>query len=287
MTQTGFTTPTNKTKLAGVPLKSNLKLTTGTDCYAGRLVAKGASDGLGVVCTSILPPVGFISYEDTTSDYQPATYATAFAASDIAGIIFGPIIVKGSMVAGTTCVKGDLLANWAAGQVIPVARMGGGLAIKIPYTKSTTKVVSVTLPAGVIVKDVIVQSVVADASGTIDVGLTTTDTDGFLDGAALAATGFNALNLVDATAANITKGTLFQEVQIKDATGTPVYTQINLNPGYQMAAAEALCYTTSDHTQSGFLWVVIDHPSFQVVGKAENSVDASSAAADVQVRCMI
>jgi hypothetical protein len=293
MAQSGFTTPTSKTLISGTPLREETKLTTGTDCYPGRLVGEGATDADSLVCTQLLHPKGFISYEDTHPDYQPATIATAFAANAIVGIIHGDVVVLSKLAAGFYASKGDLLCNWDGGQVAPCAVIDGRIAIKVPYTKKTSEFdTGIDLPLGVVVHDVLCYSVVADASGTIEIGLLSSesggDADGFLDVEALAATGWIAHNMVDATGSNNTLGVLLVETDIKSADGTALYYSVPHVGGHKCdGTAKSISYTTSNHTQSGYFYVQMSAPGLQIVGKAEATVDATAAAAALQVRCLI
>jgi len=293
----GFVRPTTKTVVANDEnaIVQDLKLLTGTDCYAGRLVGRGTGDQDAVVCTGVLAPIGFISYEHTPDVYQPATPATAFAANDIAGIVAGPIVVNGKLAAGFYATKGDLLCNWEAGYVAACAIIDGRIALKIPYTKKTSEFdTGVDLPLGAVVHDVRCYSVVADASGTIEIGTaeavaeTGGDADGFLDVEALAATGWVAHNTVDATASNNTLGVLLVEADIKTADSTALYYSAPVVGGYKCGGTQkSITYTTSNHTQSGYFYVLVSTPGLQIVGKAYETVDATAAAAALMLRCLI
>ena len=92
--------------------------------------------------------------------------------------------------------------------------------------------------------------------------------------------------MVDATAANITLGVLLDEVQIKDATGTPVYTPIK-NFYLVGATAKKVTYTTSDATVTGNFYIEVMSKATMPVAKAMVAADASAAAADILVLSLI
>ena len=87
---------------------------------------------------------------------------------------------------------------------------------------------------------------------------------------------------MDATAANMTLGALLTQ---QVTTGTGFFVNEKVEPGYVVGStAVSVSYTTSSHTVAGFIWLQLLHPGLQIVGTAEASVDATSAAADLLVR---
>jgi len=115
---------------------------------------------------------------------------------------------------GVGTVKGDLLASWGGGTVVPVVPMPGGYGVRIPFVKKTTEFdTGVDLPEGIIVSDVIVEVTKEVESATINVGLLSTennnsgDADGFLVGESCAAKGFVKHNTVALTTAATTLDT--------------------------------------------------------------------------------
>lgn len=195
------------------------------------------------------------------------------------------------LATGTVATKKDPLLSWSGGQVVPGVSMGGRYAMKIPFTKNTSETdTGVDLPAGVLVTGAIIQVTTAAASGTIDVGILSTesggDADGFIDGASCAATGFTVLNRVDESDAANTLGVLLREAALKSADTTALYYRVPIE--YKTdGTAKSVCYTTSNHTIAGNILLFIESPGIQLVGKAEKSVSAASAAADLQVRTLI
>ena len=79
---------------------------------------------------------------------------------------------------------------------------------------------------------------------------------------------------------------MLQEVQLKDAN--TVYAQVILNPGYLCdGTCKSLCFTTSNYTQAGVIWIELMHPGLTIVGQAETAVDATAAAGDILVRSFL
>lgn len=262
---------------------------TAAQMLPGRLVSRDVGDYDVKEGSALLAPEGWIGYASTPPDFKPATMATAYAVgNDLAIHNGGGFRVRGSLAKGCSVVKGDLLANWTNGQVIgPVTILGGGLALGIPFTKKTSEQTTyIELPADLVVKDVIVDVGTNEASGTIDVGLLDSesggDPDGFLDAESCAAAGKVKHNMVDATAANNTIGDLLVEVDIKDATGTPVYYSVPTVPGHVCdGTAKTISYTTSNHTIAGTFWVVLVGEGLQLAARAAKTADATGTSANV------
>ncbi len=90
--------------------------------------------------------------------------------------------------------------------------------------------------------------------------------------------------MVDASAGNNTLGAYLVEVDIKDATGTPVYYSVPTVPGHVCdGTAKLITYTTSDHTIAGTFWVVLEGENLQIVGQSDQTVDATGTAANMAV----
>lgn len=272
------------------PVTQKVNLGTIANCYAGRLLTREDTDYDRKVCTAMTAPTGWLGYELASPQYRPATITTIYTVDDKAvehkG---GGFTVKAKLTKGCSVKKGEPVMNWADGQVAgPIAMMEGGLALGIPFTKKTSEQTTyIELPADMIVKDVIVDVTTNDASGTIDVGLLASvsgDADGFLDAESCADVGKVKHNMVDASAANNTIGAYLVEVDIKDATGTPVYYSVPTIPGHVCdGTAKTITYTTSNHTIAGTFWIVLEGENLQIVGQSEQTVDATSAAANMAV----
>src|SRR5574343_297171 len=292
MVDSGFQTPTNRVVERGTPFVIEAEVETATNMYAGRLVMGGTTAAEVVVCDGATKPaVGWLGWEDTAGEYRPATVDTIYTVNSMASVLFGgKFVINAKLAVGFVAKRGDLLVPWGDGCVAPAIPMGEGYGVRVGFIKKTSEFTTgVVLPTEMVVHDVFVYVITNDASGTIDIGLLSSasgDADGFIDGESLAATGWTAHNLVDATAANITLGVLLDEVQIKDATGTPVY--LPIKTGYVVGAtAKSVTYTTSNHTVTGDFYIVVSSVATEPVGKAMAAADASSAAADMLVMSLI
>jgi hypothetical protein len=292
MVDTGFTTPAGRIVVAGEPgfvVEKNVE--TVANVYPGRLLKRGTTDYDVAVNDAVAPVVGIAGYEHTRAEFMKEAKATIYTVGDDIAVLRGSnFVCELKCAAGFYAYEGDLMVPWGAGMVAPAGYLAGLLCVRIPYTKNAAEVdTSVDVPTGVIIGVPIVQSVVADASGTIDIGMGFGteggfDADGLVDGLALAATGFPAHNQVDATNTATNLGDLLDEVQIKDATGTPVYMNIPIYPGLACdGTLVSISYTTSNHTQSGHMWIPVFSPAIRPIGIAQESVDASAAAAAIKV----
>jgi hypothetical protein len=291
MVDYGIIKPSNRILERGTPtVITSHNIETATNMYAGRLVQKGTTDYDIVVADGVHPVIGWLGWEQADMNNRPATVDTIYAANEEAPVLRGGNFnIVASLAVGFVAARGDVLIPWGSGTVAPAMQFPEGWGVKIPFVKKTSEYTTgVVLPTGIRVNDVWVY-VSTNASATIDIGLLSSesgDADGFIDGEDLSNAGWVAHNLVDATAANITLGVLLDEAQIKDATGTPVYTPIK-TPYVVGATAKKVTYTTSDATVAGNFYVVVSSPGTFPVAIAEQPIDASSAAADIVVRSLI
>jgi hypothetical protein len=290
MTLTGYQTPNFKIVMGGQPLVQRLEVENATNMYPGRLVIKGTNDSDIIVADGVGSPLGWLGYEqpgDNPPDNITSLYSVGAEAPVLSGA-GGLLQMPLGLAAKTTAVKSDVLLSWADGQVVPGSWLGGRLGVRIPFSKSTTEVSTITLPAGAIVRDVIIKAVTVASGATIDVGTLSSasgDADGFLDGESLVTAGFVQHNNYDAVAANNTPGALLVE---SDITGDVAAGYYSIPTGYLVpAGGKILTYTTSDHTVAGYIFVVIESPGIAPVGICEKSVSAASTSADVQVRTLI
>lgn len=290
MTLTGYQTPNFKIVMGGNPLIQRLNVETATNMYPGRLVIKGTNDSDIIVADGVSSPLGWLGYEQP-GDNPPDNITSLYSVGAEAPVISGAgrlLQMPAGLAAKTTAVKTDVLLSWGDGQVVPGSWLGGRLGVRIPFSKSTTEVSTVTLPAGAVVRDVIIKAVTVASGATIDVGTLSSasgDADGFLDGESLVTAGFVQHNNFDTTAANNTPGALLVESDITGDVATGFY---SIPTGYLVpAGGKVLTYTTSDHTVAGYIFVVIESPGIAPVGICEKSVSAASTSADVQVRTLI
>lgn len=290
-----------KVVLAGNTVVEELKVgSNATAAYMvpGALVTGDASDEkIKENNVATTKPIGWLGFEQAHPDYKPANVTTAYAVGDFAPVVAGPgAVLVSTLAKGFVAAKGDLLMPWTNGQLAVATEVGGGYAIRVPFTKNTSETdTGIDLPQYLVVRDCVIEVTTAVASSTIDVGLLSTesggDADGFLDGESCASAGMAVHNLVDSTAANNTLGALLVEADIKSADTTALYLSVPKVPGYQTdGTAKSLTYTTSDSTNlAGNIHLVIDAPKGYAapVAVALEAIDASSAAARGVVRSLI
>ena len=265
----------------------------------GMVVMKGTNDDDVVICDGVSKaPFGVAGFEQSflgaasSTSNRPANVKTAFASAARVPVLGGGgFVAMMTLAPGVGTVKGDLLASWGGGTVVPVVPMPGGLGVRIPFVKNTSETdTGVDLPEGMIVSDVIVQVTKEVADATIDVGLLYAedsnggDADGFLDAESCAAAGFVKHNNVALTsaAAALTLGAYLVEADIKDATAetgaqtcrVPTYHVVN-------SGQVSVSYTTSNSANlAGNIYVVCAAPGFQIVGRAEETLAPATVTAD-------
>lgn len=246
----------------------------------GMVVMKGTNDDDVVACDGVTKaPFGIAGYEQSflgaasTTSNRPANVDTAYAKDARVPVLGGGgFVAMLHLAPGVGTVKGDLLASWGGGTVVPVVPMPGGYGVRIPFVKKTTEFdTGVELPEGMIVSDVIVEVTNEVADATIDVGLLGGDADGFLDGESCAAKGFVKHNTVALTSdvTSLTLGAYFKEADIADDT------QTYRVPNYHVVGdgQVSVSYTTSDSDNlAGNIYMVCAAPGFQIVGRAEETL---------------
>lgn len=288
----GYNPPANKIIVAGNPLVQELKIETATNCYPGRVVTGGTNDDDVKVADGIGVPIGVLGYEQCNPGFLPDNITSLYTAGAMAPVLNGDAVFKmpGGLVAGTVAKKRSLLLSWSNGQLIPGVELGGRYGIVIPFVKSATeKRTGVILPAGVVVRDTLINVKTALAEAIIDVGTysaETGDADGFLDGESCATAGLVNHNLVDATAGNNTLGALLVESDIVDANTTAL--TFSVGTGYLVpAGGKEVTYTTTDGTVAGDIIIIIESPGVIPFGMTEKSANASAAAADIVYKCLV
>ena len=261
----------------------------------GMVVMKGTNDGDVVICDGVSKaPFGVAGFEQSflgaasSTSNRPANVKTAFASAARVPVLGGGgFVAMMTLAPGVTTVKGDLLASWGGGTVVPVVPMPGGYGVRIPFVKNTSETdTGVDLPEGMIISDVIVEVTNKVASATIDVGLLFAedtnggDADGFLDAESCAATGFVKHKTVDASAANNTLGAYLVESDIKSNDTTALFASV---PGVHVVngGQVSVSYTTSNSANlAGNIYVVCAAPGFQIVGRAEETLAPVTATVD-------
>jgi len=302
MAYTGFKTPTNKIVFGGAPIVQELKVESATNMYPGRLVQKGTNDDDIVVFTATTKmPVGWLGYEQTNPQYRPANVDTAYAADDYAAVVSGPMLIAGRLAKGCSVNKGDLLAGWSDGQVVgPAVPSAGGIAIGIPFGASdnTETDTYIDLPTDVVVRDAWIDVTTADSTETLNVGLLSSesggDADGFLSGVSVG-TAKKVFGEVTVTSGSnedyfsaCTYGALLADFTAGSDTATDVGTYARKYHRCD-GTAKSVTYTGSagSDTAAGMIWLDLVGEGLVIVGAAEESKDATSAAKDIQIRSML
>ena len=261
----------------------------------GMIVMKGTNDDDVVICDGVSKaPFGVAGFEQSflgaasSTSNRPANVKTAYAPGARVPVLGGGgFVAMLTLAPGVGTVKGDLLASWGGGTVVPVVPMPGGYGVRIPFVKNTSETdTGVDLPEGIIVSDVIVEVTKEVADATIDVGLLYAednnggDADGFLDAEPCAATGFVKHKTVDASAANNTLGAYLVESDIKSNDTTALFASV---PGVHVVGdgQVSVSYTTSNSTNlAGNFYMVCAAPGFQIVGRAEETLAPVTAMVD-------
>ena len=255
----------------------------------GMVVMKGTNDDDVVACDGVTKaPFGVAGYEQSflgaasSTSNRPANVDTAYAKDARVPVLGGGgFVAMLHLAPGVGTVKGDLLASWGGGTVVPVVPMPGGYGVRIPFAKNTSETdTGVDLPEGIIVSDVIVEVTKEVALATIDVGILSTEdssgpgTDGFLDGESCADLGFVKHNTVaTAAGASLTLGDYFKEADIIDATSAAAQTYRVPNYHVVGSGQVSVSYKTSDSTDlAGNFYMVCSAPGFQIVGRAEETL---------------
>jgi len=265
------------------------------------VVMKGTNDDDVVACDGVTKaPFGIAGYEQSflgaasSTSNRPANVDTAYAKDARVPVLGGGgFVAMLHLAPGVGTVKGDLLASWGGGTVVPVVPMPGGYGVRIPFTKNTSETdTGVDLPEGMIISDVIVEVTNEVANATIDVGLLGGDADGFLDGESCAAKGFVKHKTVNDSAAKNTLGAYLVESDIKSSDTSALFVSV---PGVYVVGdgKVSVSYTTSDSDNlAGNIYMVCAAPGFQIVGRAEETLvpvedDTAFVSQDVMARVYI
>jgi len=264
---------------------------------------KGTNDDDVVACDGVTKaPFGVAGYEQSflgaasSTSNRPANVDTAYAKYARVPVLGGGgFVAMMHLAPGVGTVKGDLLASWGGGTVVPVVPMPGGYGVRIPFVKKTAEFdTGVDLPEGMIISDVIIEVTKEVDSATINVGLLGDDADGFLVGESCAAKGFVKHNTVTSDAATtLTLGAYLTEADIVDATDSDAQTY--RVPNYHVVGdgKVSVSYTTSESADiAGNIYMVCAAPGFQIVGRAEETLapvedDTAFVSQDVMARVYI
>ena len=275
----GYNTQTNAIVTRGVPPMINNRRASTATILPGMVAIAGATDYDCAVSDGINAPIGFVGFEQANLSDRPANLTTAYAQYTQVPIIKGGGFgVQANLLPYTKCNQGDLLASFTGGYVVPGAYFEGIFGIKIPFSKYTSdQSTSIALPGGIRVIDCIVNVVANVGSSTISVGFASGE--GGSDTQLLAAESCANLGLVahvvsNTTLGNITVGTSLVSASPKSADGTAIYAVI-WTPYITTGTIKTIVYKTSNHSISGYFYVLVDSPGIQVIGKAGQSADAT------------
>ena len=299
----GFIHPINKF-LAAAPntvFLQELKSAVAT-IKPGNLVARVTDDTKGTLATiGTNVPIGVAGYEQSflgSTSYtsaRPATLLTAYASDVHVPIISGTNFAGClKLTPGFVVTKGDRLASFSDGNVVPYISMMGGFAIKVPFEKSITEVdTGIELPQYTIVTDAFTEVVTNASSGTLEAGILSTeasgDLNGFIDIADCATAGLIMPVLSGTAVTNLTVGELLST----DMTGSTGSTAADpatwaLKTAYVCdGTTKTIAYKTSDHTITGNIVLVIQAKGMIDVGAAEETLSVSASVQDVMARVSI
>lgn len=285
-----FIEPTNKIVIAGTPDRRIYDVAgTVTEMKPGRLVKKGSTDSDIIIGDVDGPNIGFLGYEDGFGPDKPATITTAYALAAKADVLSGPgvILVANSETAAVT--KGDLMCAGSDGKVRKLYP-GAIKTMVIPFTQNASETdTGFDLPAGaVIIGMPFIEVTTAVASGTIDVGILSSesggDADGFLDAVSCATAGkIQAITYDASAAADLTLGELLSSDFTEDATAG--YAAI-LKQWIGDGTATSVTYTTSAHAIVGNIHIMYAEPGVNdmPVGLAEETI---AAVGNIMLRSLI
>lgn len=275
------------------PVTQKVNLGTIANCYAGRLLTKEDTDYDRKVCTALTAPTGWLGYELTSPQYRPAALTTIYTVDDKAvehkG---GGFAIKAKLTKGCSVKKGEDVINWADGEVAgPVEVMAGGLALGIPFGAGDSTNINDTnidLPGNILVRDIVIEVETLSSGETLDVGFNNAVESGDLDGLADAVSLTSAVKVwpgpatdTDHYSAN-TKGVLLSDYYV--GTNTDDRGLFNVKPYLTDGTIKSVVYKKTTHNVgTGIIWLVLESEGLQIVGKSEQTVDASSAAANMAV----
>ena len=304
---TGYRTNTGNIIVTGEPLVKLLKnIETVANMYPGRLVAKGTTDFDIKVADGVLAkPIGWLAYEDAPPTFKPATIDTIYVVSDKTRIARGGnFVIRAHMPKYWYATQGDVMLSWVDGQVVPGEMIGGQPFLKIPFTKKNGESdTNIDLVAGMVVSGCKCLVVTA-ASGTIDVGLLSSeaggDADGFLDGMDTTTAGLisEAITFTNGTnnhyiaaATDVTRGELLHAQLASHTKADFIGVDASQHEdgsifavAYTVAAAVSVVYNTGNVASAGYILIGMENPGIMPVGFAEETVDSSAAAKEIMVR---
>jgi len=277
------------------------QLKTGTTAYPGSLLTDDTTVGESKVCTSILPPKGWLVLEDTPNYYRKArttdTYDGAFANDDRVAYTRSAVgaIIKARVAKYSVLINGEYVCNWAGGEVYgPCTAGGNGIWIGVPWVFNDASVTStgVILPV-CIVQDALTEVTTVDATETMDFGLSTGDENGFISLIDVATAGMTpcTTTLTTGTKEVYFASSTYGEFLTTLTAGSDAATDVGtfMRHPYECAGTLAVCNTGSAGSNSGvgLVWFSCFHNDLQIVGQAVEAIDASSAATTGLIKSLL
>lgn len=280
------------------PVTQKVNLGTIANCYAGRLLTRESTDYDRQVCTAMTAPTGWLGYELASPQYRPAAITTIYTENDKAvehkG---GGFTIKAKLTKGCSVKKGEDVMNWADGEVAgPVEVMAGGLALGIPFGVGATtdpNDTSIDLPANMLVRDIVIEVETLSSGETLDVGFDNAaesgDLDGLADGVSLTTAIKVHPDAVVTTGSSETyysantKGVLLSDYLVGTDAGSD-FGVFHPKAYRTDGTIKSVNYVKATHNVgTGIIWLVLESEGLQIVGKSEQTVDASAAAANMAV----
>jgi hypothetical protein len=281
---------------ADPPVTQKVNLGTIANCYAGRLLTLEDTDYDRKVCTAMTAPTGWLGYELTSPQYRPAAIGTIYEVDDKAvehkG---GGFAIKAKLTKGCSVKKGEDVMNWADGEVAgPAEVMAGGLALGIPFgvgATTTENDTSIDLPGNMLVRDIVIEVETLSSGETLNVGFITAGESGDPDGLAAGVSLTSAVKVAPGVATSgtamyyntNTKGVLLSDFEqgADDATTRGLFSvKSYLTDG----TIKSVVYVKATHNVgTGIIWLVLESEGLQIVGKSDQTVNATSDAANMAV----
>lgn len=271
--------------------------------YPGRVVGRDTNDHGMKICDGVnVVPIGWLGHEQTDQRFRQDAVTTIQVVNNKAACLRGGgFCIRAHVPKGFAVRQGDIMFSAAAeGQVVPGFYVDGKPAMAIPYSKNASQVnTNIDLIAAQIVTDCRIFCETVAGSSWIDVGLgmgteSGFDADGFIDGELASVAGMvehtmtyttGSNNVYYKQAGNGTLGLLLcNELYGADAAASSEDGSCDPKQHICDGTCISIDYTTSNHTVAGRIMIVFGrNPGIMEVGRAEETVDCTSAADDVWV----
>lgn len=285
------------------PFVYQKQVKTVANMYPARLVTKDTYDNAMKICDGVnLVPIGWLGHEQTDEKFQQDALTDIQIVNNKAACLRGGgFCVQAAMPKGFVARQGDtMFSAAAAGKVVPGCYVDGKPAMAVPFSQNATEVnTNIDLISGQVITDCFILVETAVSSGTIDVGIgmgteSGYDADGFVDGELTSVAGLIDHLLTWTTGSNnvyikqsgdYAGGILINTIKYGADTAASSEDGTIIPIAYKCdGTCVSLCYTTSAHASIGrILFVFGRNPGIIEVGTAEETVDTTSAAANIWV----